>query len=74
MLESVLIIKDALNLYAAIESESKDLVSKRARVDFNLNDSNLVISIKADDFTSFRAMESSVMRLLVTYYKIKGID
>ena len=73
MFKSVLTIKGAEDLYMALLPEQKDLVTKRAQVTFELNEGDLLIKIIADDFSAFRAMESSLMRLLVTFYKVKKI-
>lgn len=74
MFKSCLTIKDAKDLFKAIAPEQNDFKSKRANVTFEFTGDNLTINIFADDFTAFRAMESALMRLLVTYYKIEQIE
>jgi len=70
---SKLIIKNEFKLYQALEPEKKDLITKRAKVDIKLSDLDVIINIEATDFTSYRAMESAIMRLLITYHKMKVI-
>lgn len=74
MFRAELHIKNAEKLYEALLPEKKDLITKRAQVDFEIKDGNLTLNIKAKDFASFRALESAVMRLLVTYYKMEQLE
>ena len=74
MFSQSLTIADADTLYQALEPEKKDLVAKRAKVDITKDGSAVTITIEAKDFPSYRAMQSAVMRLLVTYYKMKSLE
>ena len=73
MFNSCLTISDAKDLFEAISPEQNDLISKRGSVTLNFKDPDLIITINADDFTAYRAMESAVLRLLVTFYKINKL-
>lgn len=74
MFDSTLTIKGAKDLFEAIAPEQEDLKTKRANVTFELVGEDLQFHIVADDFSAYRAMESAVMRLLVTYYKIEQLE
>lgn len=75
MFESCLNIANAKSLFEAILPEQEDLKTRRAKVVFSLSKDNLLqIKITSKDFTAFRAMESAVMRLLVTYYKVEKLE
>ncbi len=74
MFSSTIIIENSESLFLAIEPERKDLISSRASVEILKQNSSVIFNIKADDFASYRAMQSAIMRLLVTYYKILDLE
>lgn len=63
---------DPRGLYRAVMSEKDDLKTDRASVKISLRRS-CCFSIKAKDFTSFRAMNNAVMRLITVYTKMRKI-
>lgn len=74
MFSSELVIEDGKSLYEAILPEKEDLISNRASVKFKLDGDKIIFNIEAQDFASFRAMEAAMMRLLVTFYKMKNLE
>jgi tRNA threonylcarbamoyladenosine modification (KEOPS) complex Pcc1 subunit len=66
------ITEDSERLYKALLPEISEMKTARASVEFKLENDKLVISINAKDFSSFRAMETGVMRLLIVFNKMKN--
>lgn len=73
MLNATFNIIDEPNLYHALLAEKDDLESNRAKVTILQKDNTITLTLDADDFVAFRALESAIMRLLTTYYKIKSV-
>lgn len=66
-------IKETESLYDALVAEQESLITKRAQVSISKETDIIIITITANDFVAFRALESAIMRLLTTYYKVKSI-
>ena len=60
-------------LFSALKVEEESLSNKRATTSITQCDDKIQISLNAKDFVSFRAIETSIMRLLVTYNKMLSI-
>jgi tRNA threonylcarbamoyladenosine modification (KEOPS) complex Pcc1 subunit len=70
-----LYIADAEKLYQAILPEEPSLQTNRAKVEmsFDATSKQLTITLQANDFSAFRAIETGIMRLLVTHNKVTTV-
>jgi tRNA threonylcarbamoyladenosine modification (KEOPS) complex Pcc1 subunit len=68
-------IDNAENLYKAILPEEASLQTKRATVTMSFDETTkqLNINLQAQDFPAFRAIETGIMRLLVTHNKVTTV-
>lgn len=75
MFSLTLQIDDAQKLYRAIQPEESSLQTKRATVvlSFDTKTNQLTITLQAKDFPAFRAIETGIMRLLVTHNKVTTV-
>jgi tRNA threonylcarbamoyladenosine modification (KEOPS) complex Pcc1 subunit len=74
MLNATYTIDNENQLYDALIAEKEDLVTNRAKVTILQESNTITITLNATDFPAFRALESAIMRLLATYYKMKGVE
>ena len=74
MLNATFIVTENKNLYDALVAEKDDLQTKRANVDIAQDDGKITITLTAEDFPAFRALETAIMRLLITFHKMKEIQ
>ena len=67
------ITENASELYYVVELEVKGMNSKRVNVGVFLESGVCTFKINASDFTSFRAMNNSVTKMITVFNKIGAL-
>jgi tRNA threonylcarbamoyladenosine modification (KEOPS) complex Pcc1 subunit len=70
---SIKVFGDAKDLEKLFLSENSDMNNGRARYSFKTEGNDFLITIKAEDATAFRAVISSVTKLLSIYEKTNAV-
>ena len=67
------ISEKAKELYIVVEPEISNLKTKRASVTISETKDSCRFEVNGQDFTSFRAMNNAVIRMITVFNKIGGI-